>query len=160
MTVESSENSNPAHTLFAAEVARRRRIGRIVFGAIVLLTAGVAWWKVSNAPNAEVARLVGMEGMVAIMFFVAFLSTFVKPRGLEVLKSPEQIVWFYGMGRAGRVMTAIIGTEAGKLHRLPVLKPAEAMAALRSVLPHATEGHSEAVRQRFVKDPASLRKAQ
>ncbi|WP_106395063.1 hypothetical protein [Enhygromyxa salina] len=53
-----------------------------------------------------------------------------------------------------------LGTDAGKLHKLPLPHPnkaPQALAHLPQLAPGATDGYSEALRQRFKSDPTSLR---
>lgn len=152
---------NPSYELFERGANKRRLSNRIAAGVVFVASIAGAVWGLKT-PDPSMARMTALSLIGLVVSLIVFLLTFRKRRGLEALQTPEQIVWYYSIGRGGAISDVMIGTEAGKLHRMPlsdIKHAAPAFAWLRQVAPKATEGFTDERRVRFRKDPASLRVA-
>ncbi len=159
--LESRRAAQDDLVAFRDHLHKRRRSNRIA-GIVATLSGVVAVvWGFSTTGDRTMARMGVLGAACLAVGPLVFGLTFRASKGLEAVRSPERIVWFYGAVRGQYVTGVLIGTADGKLHRMPVPSLKEgptAIALLRQVAPHATEGFSEAVRVKFRNQPESLRK--
>ena len=148
------------HELFARAVTKRRRANQIAAVVMFFLAVGGAIWGFSEPADRAMAKMAVLSSVAMVVALLIFGLTFLKHRGLEALQTPQQIVWFYGISQGPHVTGVMIGTELGKLHKLPVPSLEEsglALSLLREAAASATEGFTEQHRVCFRKEPRALR---
>lgn len=154
-------------TYFWPLVAKQRRGNRLGAALMIVIgVIGIAWALGESDRDRAMTRMLVMCAFGLVAALVALVISFVPHRGLAALANPERIVWVFGVNRRGHVNAVMIGTDDGRLHRLPLqLKSIkegfsqEGIERIRAAAPHATYGHSEQYRLAFKQNPASLRRA-
>ena len=147
-------------SIFERGFNKRRRANRIVSVVMFIVAIFAVSYGLAEPSDPKSARLIAGAIFMFVICPIVFGLSFVKSGGLKALQTPEKIVWFYGVGRGGNVSDVMIGTEAGKLHKLPlrsVKEAPQALALLRQASPMATEGYSEQRRVQFKQQPQGLR---
>lgn len=157
------EAANPAYALFERAVNKRRLSNRIAAVVVTLLSVAGVIWGLTETGDRQTARMATLGLFGVVVGPIVLGLTFRASKGLEAIASPERIVWFYAVQQAQHITGVMVGTEDGKLHKMPVpsLKEGpQAVALLRGVAPWASEGFSEERRVRFREQPQALRTTQ
>lgn len=156
---------NAAHRYLAPIVAKQRR-KRAVIAAVMLVVFGVgaAWGFSLDFSQYPSARLSVLVALCTPIWMLSLVWNVLPHRGLALLSDASRVVWYYGVHKGGQVHRVMVGFDDGKLHRfeLPLISfregfSQEAFRHLQAAAPGATVGFSEARRQAFCKDPASLK---